>query len=737
MRARGWAAVLCLAWCALAAAVAGQRIAAGSAFDTDIQGLLPGRGLEPVVRSAMTEAADVAGRRVIVVVEAPEAATARAAAADLETALSQAGLVAADISAGQDLGRWVFANRNQLLCVGDPARFDAQAVIKRSLQLIYSPASPVSGKLLQTDPFLLTLQLATCLPPGGASRSETAGGMAMVSGVLQGSAYRLDLEDAVAKTYDAWRARWPGVQAARAGAVFYAKQGSAQARREVSLFSTLSGLGVLLCYVLCFRRPAAIVGALAVTATGVVGSLGATLLLFPAIHILVLVMGSALIGVTSDYALFYLATGPETGWADPSERVRDVLRPLVVCALSAALGFGSLALFGITLFAEVAVFAIAGVTTALLFTLTVLPLIDRRPRQAERYATWWRKLEQPLVSVRWGPAHAIAAGALLLVILAAGTARFRVLDDVHAFQPQSPALEKEEAHVRQAAGFSPSPSFLLSWGADGDQAREREEAALAPLPDAVLSDLFATSRLDPSRARRAANEATLRQKLYEPHLAERAALLGITDPKPFEPVEAASPAMLEQLHGRTPDGLSYLVAALGPTAAASVKSAGDGSLVVDPASRYSAVFAAYRGYAAWAVAAVLAALGLLVIAVYRTPGALMIMIGPAVGAAVAVALPAALGVPVSFFTMAALFVVMGAGLDYAVFKFEAARAGGRRVELAVFLAALMTVLTMGVLGLSVTYPVRSFGLAVAAGITAAYGASFAAGAAAWGRKRGE
>jgi predicted exporter len=42
----------------------------------------------------------------------------------------------------------------------------------------------------------------------------------------------------------------------------------------------------------------------------------------------------------------------------------------------------------------------------------------------------------------------------------------------------------------------------------------------------------------------------------------------------------------------------------------------------------------------------------------------------------------------------------------------------------VFLAALTTVLSMGLMSLSNTFPVRSFGLAVAAGVTAAYLVSF-------------
>ncbi|HCS23784.1 MAG TPA: biotin--[acetyl-CoA-carboxylase] ligase [Rhodospirillaceae bacterium] len=113
-----------------------------------------------------------------------------------------------------------------------------------------------------------------------------------------------------------------------------------------------------------------------------------------------------------------------------------------------------------------------------------------------------------------------------------------------------------------------------------------------------------------------------------------------------------------------------------------------------------------------------------VLALYRRWRALTVLAAPAIGALVGIALPMALGMPISFFSVAALFVVMGAGIDHSVFLFEAAETDGQSKELVVFLAALTTILSMGLLGLSGTYPVASFGVVVAAGVTAAYVTSF-------------
>jgi len=717
---RGWGAVLCFVWCVVACAVIGVRTQGGRAFDTDIQNLLPQSAIEPVIRAAIADAGAVASQRVVVLVSGDDVIRVEEAAADLEGAFAEAG-VAADNAEGEAVGRWLFANRNALICAPDPARFDAGAVLRGSQAMLYAPLAPISGEMLTRDPFLLTLQLAQCLSPPSAGR---AGDAVLVSGALDASAFRIDVQDRVVSAYEAWRTRWPDVEASRTGAVFYAEHGARQARQEITLIGGISVLAILALLFACFRRPQAIVGTLSVTAAGAAGSLAAALLVFPSVHVLVFVFGSALIGVTSDYALHYLATGPQTGWAPPAERIKRVARPLAVCALSTALGFASLSLFGVAIFNQVAVFSVAGILTAWWFTLCVLPYLDQRARNPEKLAAWWSKLEAPFLASRWRPWLTWTSSALLLAIIGFGIVRARVLDDVRQFQPRSEVLAAEEARVREALGFSSSPAFLLSYGEDAQAARRQEEATLAQWPDDAARDVLALSRFDPSQARRAQNEALLRRDLYDPHLAARVEELGLSQVEPFAPSDPLPlPALVADLEGETA-GTHYLVAPLGGIAAQQADPNRDGAIIVDPAARYSQAFASFRMLAAGAVAAAFAACALLVLAIYRTWRALCVLAAPAVGVLIAVALPSALGVPLSFFSVAALFVVIGAGIDHSVFRFEAAETDGQAKELVVFTAAVTTILSMGLLGLSGTYPVSSFGLAVASGVTAAYLFSF-------------
>jgi predicted exporter len=715
---RGWGAILCAMWIAAACVIIGVRADGGRAFDTDIQNLLPQTALEPIIRAAIADASAAASGRVAVLVNGEDYARVTEARADLEAALTATGFFSPDAAENASAARWLFANRNQLLCEADPAQFDADAVIARANALLYSPIAPVSGEMLAADPFLLTLQLAQCLPP-----QSGGGDAALVSGTLNVSAFRLDAQDAMARAYDAWRVRWPDLAGARAGAVFFAEDGARQARREIGLIGGISAIAIIALLLICFRRPHAVIGTVAATAASLIGSLAVALLAFESVHVLVFVFGSALIGITSDYALHYLATGPQTGWAPTPERVKRVARPLAVCALSTSIGFAGLGLFGVAIFQQVAVFSVAGVLTAWWFTLTLLPLIDRRPRAPPARAAWWARLERPFTAFRWSRTHSWIGAALCILILAGGLFRFSVLDDVRQFQPRSQTLAAEEAQVRTALGFAASPIFLLSHGATPDEARAHEEAAMAAWPAPALRDVLAVSRFDPSAARRAQNEAVLQERLYAPHLRERLDQLGLA-PAPVRPDAdpPAKPAMLAGLEGEA-GGRHFLIAPLGPVAAAE-GAGGEAALLVDPAERYTRAFQSFRALAAWAALAAFGACALLVLALYRRWRALIVLAAPALGALIGIALPSALGMPISFFSIAALFVVMGAGVDHSVFLFEAAETDGQSKELVVFLAALTTILSMGLLGLSGTYPVSSFGVVVAAGVTAAYLTSF-------------
>ena len=200
--------------------------------------------------------------------------------------------------------------------------------------------------------------------------------------------------------------------------------------------------------------------------------------------------------------------------------------------------------------------------------------------------------------------------------------------------------------------------------------------------------------------------------------------------KPFDgPKDVKLPDWIASLGGES-QHLSYLIAPV-PEAAAPAVIAATSKLsdaaYVDPAGAYSEAFGSYRRMAGWAVVAAFVAIGLVLLVIYRRLSSLSVLIAPALGVAGGIVAASALGTPMSFFSLMGAFVVVGTGADYSILRYEAAI--GKHSPLAglpILITALTAILSMGLLSLSSTYPVRAFGIAVAAGLAISYGLSFVA-----------
>lgn len=692
-----------------------------SPIDTDIQSMLPDSAKDPVLRAAMLRAGEAASGRIAFLVAAPNPDDGAAAGAALRKALDDTNIFVADTADAEATGRWLFANRNALLCETDPARFDdaaATRTARSAVAALYSPVSPVSGGMLTADPFLLTLRLSQCLaPPPPAVPADAT----LISGRLAASAFRLDTQDTVKALVDTWRAEWgpKGVTLHRAGAVFHASAAADGAKAEVALIGGVGGLGVILLFWLAYRRFSSVLIAVASVYVGLVGGLAAALLVFPSVHVMVFVFGATLIGVVSDYAVHFLATGPATRWAGAAHRMSLVGRPITVSMITTALSFAAMALFNAPLFTQVAVFAAAGLITAWAFVLAVLPLIDTTPKNAEALAAYWRRLED--MRARFIVPPFLSAACAIVIAGAAiwGALHVTYLDDPRAFQPRQSALLSEERAIRAVGENTFAPAFLLSEGATPEAARAVEEAALARIDHA---DILATSRFDPSEARRATNAARIEQALLTERLPAQIVAMGL-DPTGVDVRRAAPterPTWMDAWQGEA-GGRHFLVAPIlgaeAPTGALP-----PGARIITPADHYASTFRAYRGFATAALLAAMVAAAAILLAVYRRPAALAILVAPLAGVAAGLAIPAAFGEPISFFSLVAALVLLGVGVDYSAFQWEAGRGGeeeDRWTAVALPIDAATTALSMGLLMFSATQPLRNFGLTIAIGVAAA------------------
>ncbi len=461
------------------------------------------------------------------------------------------------------------------------------------------------------------------------------------------------------------------------------------------------------------------------------GGLASTLIVFDTVHVMALVFGSALTGVAVDYAVHFMMTRFAAPGETGAARLRRIWRPLIVSLVTSVCGFLAILVFSIPVMSQIAVFAAGGLVTAWFFAVSVLPVFDRSskpPTRAAMALAWFaERLLRPKLS-GWPFALCVMA---MVAAGAAGLVRLTFLDDVQAFQRPPADLKIEEERIGKLTGFRPSTTFLLSSGIDYEAAKRAEERARAAIgaKDGIEGGAtFAISRFDPSAQARTRNRALLRTALFEPYLARHSATLGLANADPYGQPDAHGntpdlPNSLKGLHG-VADGVHYLIAPLNAEDAvrllressASGMDLGPGVDLIDPAERYSRVMREYRRLATMALVLATGVCGLVVFAAYRDVNAMRILLPPVLAVIGATALLGLAGVPFSFFSAAALLIVLGTGIDFAVFQWETGGRSDRWILAAVVLAASTSILSMGMLGISTTFPVRAFGITVAIGV---------------------
>ena len=715
----GHSIVFAAIWLAFCAVILAWRLSSGAPIQTDIRAILPEERHAPAVEEALAKANAAAANRIALLVEAPDRMVAQNAVDELEAALVSNGLFFSDLEDGETIGRWIYANRRELSCERSPDNFDqktAKRIEQKALARIYGVASPVTSDLLKADPFLLTLYLSDCLSSGAAKGAGE--NQRLLSGRLTRPAYELGTQAEIESVLATWRSDWEpqGATLTRSGAVFHASHAASQAQGEISLIGGAGLLGVVGLFWLVFGRVSNIIATALMIGAACLSGFAITMLVFEQVHMLALVFAAMLVGIVADYAVHSMAASTACGWESIEARFKHLIRPMTISMLTTATGFGGLAFLGVDLFRQLAVFAVTGVATAWALVLLVYLQLDRKPKDADRLQARWRKLNGVLDV--WQPPAMVGLGFGLLMILmgVAGAATGGAIDDVRQFQARNDVLMAEEEKIATLLGGSLDQVFLISKGDTPEAARRTEEAAIAVAPKDA--HFLALSTFDPSADRRAANETALMEELETPFLEAHIQRLGLTSPEASSSEPVARPEFFNDLEFVGRDGDHYLIARAsgvigwdGPAV--------EGAVLVDAADQYSRAFGRYRVLALKSlfVAAVVA--GVFVVVVYRQLAALLIVAAPFAAMMTGIWMPVMFGEKTSFFSMAAGMVLFGVGVDYSAFAWEAAQKRESWTRTSVLVGALTTLLSMGLMTLSSSLPVRSFGLTVSTGVIAA------------------
>lgn len=737
----------------LAGVFVAHRLQQGDAFSTDLLALLPATERDPLAEQAAQQVQTAIGSHTVFLISHTNREHARAVASEFADQLRQAKVfdrvqfeLPAD--AQQQLIERLLPYRSALLSNADAKLIDAggEALQQRLLQVLYSPLSvAVPG----ADPFGFFANSLQQLGAGAGVAQVDDGLLTvtrdgrfylLVDAVSSQSVFddRYQRQAIAAIEQAKAHAIAAGAEVLGTGTLRFAAQARAEGERDVSIIASISTIGVLLLVLLAFRRGAPLLLMFAVIGASLLGATALALLIYGKLHLLTYVFGTTLIGIAGDYALHYLTLHASSQHWDAKAAMRQLFKPLTVAMLTTFMAYLAIALTPFSAFRQIALFCMLGLLCGYLAVLVLLPAVLVAPvKQAPAALAWTGALHEHLLAWR---RQRRPVYLLLLVLFASalpGWWLLRADDDIHLLQKSDAGLLAEQQRIADILQQNGNSQFFLVRGSNETEWQAREQALVAALQVAqARGELIGWRAL--SDAVPAPAQQQQRIALLESAFADDGKLSIALQALEFAPDDIAALKQQTLSHSvltigdylamphNQPQRLQWL-----PTSDGSVASIVlldgirnlnsmaaltlDGVSFVDKTASISALFQSFREQATGYVLLAYGVTLLWLLWQCGWHGALVRLLPTALASGLTLALLGYFGQPFNLFTGIALLLVLGIGIDYALFLAEGEGHEPASLQ-AILLSALTAVLGFGLLVGASLPAVSGFGLTVLIGV---------------------
>lgn len=437
------------------------------------------------------------------------------------------------------IGTWMFERRYLLSPAVAPEHFSADGLrdaIADSLSLLGTPAGTAIKPLLDQDPTGEVQRIAESMIPVRAPRTDDgvwvarSGERALLLAGIRADGADLDAHAAalamMRQAFAPLQAQ--GLTLQVSGAPVFSVDSRAQIEQEVHWLAIAGTLLMSALLLVAFASLPALVVAMLPVATGVLAGIAAVSLVFGSVHGVTLGFGTTLIGEAVDYAIYYLIQARDPagtrgqGWR---HWLRSGWPTMRLGLLTSVCGFAALLFSGFPGLAQLGVFSIAGLVTALLTTRYLLPVLmpdgsrgvglRRQLGQAARVAV------AVLPRTRW---LWLAAGLASAVLVWQRSDLWKA--ELSSLSPVSKEALALDASLRaDISTGSDGGAIVVVQGADAETTLQRAEAAAERLEglveQRVIAGFDSVTRFLPSlqtqRRRQAAlpDAAALRTALAE------------------------------------------------------------------------------------------------------------------------------------------------------------------------------------------------------------------------------
>ncbi|MGT6742651.1 MMPL family transporter [Escherichia coli] len=608
-----------------------------------------------------------------------------------------------DAASQQAWGAFFWQHRNGLIDHDTRARLQngGEAQAQWILSQLYSAFSGVSGKELQNDPLMLMRGSQLAMAKNGQ---------------------RLRLMDGWLVTQDPQGNYWYLLHGELAGSSFDMQQ-------THQLITTLNTLEkdlktrypqaqLLLCMISIG------IGALAGTV--------ATLLIFGELHLMTLVMSMSVIGISADYTLYYLTERMVHGNdVSPWQSLAKVRNALLLALLTTVAAYLIMMLAPFPGIRQMAIFAAIGLSASCLTVLFWHPWLCRglpvRPVPAMALMLRW------LAAWRRNKKLSLGLPVALALFSLAGMSMLRVDDDISQLQALPQHILAQEKAITALTGQSVDQKWFVVYGDFPQQTLRRLETFTTSLEKAKKDGLISNYRTIPLNSLARQEEDLDLLKTAAPTVTKALQNAGLTAVNPdlnAMPVNVdewlASPAsegwrllwltlengesgVLVPVEGVKSSALMQEIATYYPC----------GIAWVDRKSTFDELFALYRYVLTGLLLVALAVIACGAVARLGWRKGLISLVPSVLSLGCGLAVLAMSGQAVNLFSLLALVLVLGIGINYTLF-FSNPRGTPLTSLLAIALAMLTTLLTLGMLVFSATQAISSFGIVLVSGIFTAF-----------------
>ena len=649
----------------------------------------------------------------------------------------------------QNWGTFTYQYRYQLLDAKTIERLKTGTQFSWIQSQLYSPFSGVSAAELNHDPLLLTRssqlnQLSDThhltIKNNWLAAQDAQGDIwYMIYAELNGSSFNMNASHQMVTQLnllaEQLKTKWPDTQILKRGVLFYSDHASTEAKADITTIGSLSIIGIIILMITVFRSVRPVFLSLLSIFIGMICGLVAVLSIFGEIHIMTLVMSTSIIGITIDYSLHYLTERLLHGNRESAmSSLKKLISTLFIALCTSFIAYLILLIAPFPGLKQLSVFAVFGLTGAFLTVVCWYPFLVKklpvREQVGQHLLTFWLQLWQSSV-MQWGMV------IFALIFIAYGLIHLKVDDDISKLQTLPAELQQQEKQIVSITHQSNEQKWFIVFGDNAQQTLQRLENFIPQLEHAKQQGVFAQYQIInlPSIKKQQKNVALIQQ--YAPEILASLQQLGINanPPNIVQPIDVITPEQWQQSvisQGRKllwlslKDGKSATLIPISGieqlTELKALSKPDQGIYWLDRRSEFNTMFTHYRIHLSQLMVEAVLIICLCFIFYNIKQGlkfALKSTLPTLLSIGIALSVHGIIGQTINLFSMLALILVIGIGIDYSLFLSND-KSQTQSALLAVILAALTTLLSFGLLIISHTSAIMGFGLVLTSGIFGAF-----------------